>query len=110
MRSNFWITYVLFLCAQVVTSQVSEIISGVRNDTNTNGNSSQGLIIEGSTEVAEDEDNVSEYVLDNIGFEDKDDKNITVSWEDYDGGIALESQSHHYSVFNLQIRLSFRYV
>ena len=67
---------------------------------NTGGSDS----VQGSTEVGIDEENRTKDALDNNGFEDLDDKNITVSWKYYDGGISLEYPSDHYSVFNLEIR------
>ena len=95
MLSKFWVVWFLFLCAQVITSQGSESISGTWNVTNIYRNPNQGYIIDGSTEVGEDGDNLSEDELDNNGFEDVDDENITVNWKDYDGGISLENQSHY---------------
>ena len=95
MLSKFWVVWFLFLCAQVITSQGSESNSGIGNVTNIYRNPNQGFIIEGSTKVREDEDKIAEGELDNNGFEDVGDENITVSWEDYDGGISLENQSYY---------------
>ena len=95
MLSKFWVVWFLFLCAQVITSQGSESNSGIKNVTNIYRNPNQGFIIEGSTKVREDEDKIAEGELDNNGFEDVGDENITVSWEDYDGGISLENQSYY---------------
>ena len=95
MLSKFWVVCFLFLCAQVITSQGSESNSGIWNVTNIYRNPNQGFIIEGSTKVREDEDKIAEGELDNNGFEDVGDENITVSWEDYDGGISLENQSYY---------------
>ena len=95
MLSKFWVVWFLFLCAQVITSQGSESNSGIGNVTNIYRNPNQGFIIEGSTKVREDEDKIAEGELDNNGFEDVGDENITLSWEDYDGGISLENQSYY---------------
>ena len=95
MLSKFWMMWFLFLCAQVLASQGSEGILRNSNISTIYGDPNQELGIEDWSAIDEDEDIVAEYELDNNGFEDVDDENITVNWKDYDGGISLENQSHY---------------
>ena len=107
MPSKFWMMWFLFLCAQVLASQGSEGILRNSNITIIYGDPNQELSMEDWSDVDEDEDIVAEYELDNNGFEDAADQNTTVSWEDNHGGIFIENQLRHQSIFKYELILSF---
>ena len=107
MLSKFWMMWFLFLCAQVLASQGSEGILRNSNISTIDGDPNPELSLEDWSEVDDDEDIVAEYELNNNGFEDVDDQNTTVSWEDNYEGIFIENQLRHESVFKHELILSF---